>query len=109
MSPRLEAPLFRDRCFCRPSLSQLTPSVFDKDGVAPDRHLPDQRRYSPLPFSMIRGNAGGDAKATCAESQLALRVEPQLPPDSAASPFRPPRTGFILSDTPLCLLPQIHF
>src|SRR2546430_15250751 len=109
MSPRLEAPLFRDRCFCRPSLSQLTPSIFDRDGVAPDRHLPDQRRYWPLPFSMIRGNAGGDAKATCAESQLALRVEPQLPPDSAASRFRPRRTVLVLRATQLCLLPQMRF
>src|SRR6058998_1838302 len=30
------------------ALSQLTPSIFDRDGVAPDRHLPDQRRYWPL-------------------------------------------------------------
>src|SRR6266404_6828273 len=64
--------------------SQLTPSVFDKDGVAPDRHLQDQKQYWPLPFSTIRGNAGGDAKARCAESRLALQVDPRLPPDSAA-------------------------
>src|SRR5207249_8421993 len=83
------------------ALSQLTPSIFDRDGVAPDRHLPNQRRYWPLPFSMIRGNAGGDAKATCAESQLALRVEPQLPPDSAASRFRPRRTVLVLRATQL--------
>src|SRR4029077_7831278 len=56
--------------------SQLTPSVSDRDGVTPDRHLQDQKQCCPLPFSTIRGNAGGDAKARCAEWQLALQVEP---------------------------------
>src|SRR5438093_6341781 len=62
----------------------LTLPVFDTDAVAPHQHLPNLRPYSPLPLSTIRGNAGGDAKARCAESRLALRVELRLPPDSAA-------------------------
>src|SRR5436305_10437758 len=88
---------------------QLISSVFDKDGVAPDRHLQDQKRYWPLPFSTIRGNAGGDAKARCAESQLALQVEPRLPPDSVASRFRPLRKVLVLRAIQFCLLPQTRF
>src|SRR4029450_809591 len=52
--------------------TQLTPSIFDRDGVAPDRHLRDPRRCWPLPFSTIRGNADADAKAMCAEWRQAL-------------------------------------
>ena len=85
MSPQLEAVRSSEtNALVVHAQSQLTPSIFDRDGVAPDRHLPDPRRYWPLPFSTIRGNAGGDAKATCAEWRWALRVELRLLPDSAA-------------------------
>jgi hypothetical protein len=55
--PRLEAQLshFESNAFAFPAQSQLTPSVFDRDDVAPDRHLQDRRPYRPLPFSTIRG------------------------------------------------------
>src|SRR4029453_6302805 len=89
--------------------NQIMPSAFDKDTLAPDRHLPDRRRYLPPPLSTIRGNAGGDAKATCAESRLALRAEPRPPPDSAACPFRLRRMVLILQAIQLCLLRQMRF
>src|SRR4029453_7538573 len=89
--------------------SQLTLSIFDRDGVAPDQHPRDQRRCWPLLFSTIRGNADGDAKAMCGEWRQGLRGEPPLLPDLAAGRSRPRRTVLAPQATRPCLLPQMHF
>src|SRR5262249_286690 len=100
---------FETNTFIAHASTQLISSVFDKGAVAPHQHLPDPRRCWPLPFSTIRDNADGGAKAMCAKWLLALRVELRLPPGSTAQRCRLRRTVLVLQATPLCLPRQMLF
>src|SRR5438105_12024183 len=67
----------------RISGSALMLSESDEDNGALDRHRPDRKPCSPLPFSAPRDSADAGAKARCAESQSKLQVWSRLLPDLA--------------------------
>src|SRR5438309_2948967 len=92
----------------RISGSALMLSESDKDNEALDRLRPGRKPCSPLPFSMLRGNADADAKATFAESLSELQVWSRLLPDLAASCHRRLRTVVALQAIRLCLPSRTH-
>src|SRR5438309_11594849 len=87
----------------RISDSALMLSESDKDNGALDRHRPDRKPCSPLPFSAPRDSADAGAKARCAESQSELQVWSRLIPDLAMSCHRRQRTGVELPAISFCI------
>jgi hypothetical protein len=58
----------------RISGSALIQSESGRGNAALDRHRPDRKPCSPLPFSALRDSAGADGKARCAVSRWELQV-----------------------------------